>query len=74
MINLQATGKAKTKQSKLLNNLDKQVAEITLSAKKSICPWVQKSEWSSVIHDQATLCKFWAAVTKGVRNKINTDV
>jgi hypothetical protein len=52
---------------RLVNNLDKQVTEIVLTVEKAICPRILKSEWSSVIHDQAIICKFWAIVTKGVR-------
>jgi hypothetical protein len=56
-----------------LNSLDKQITEIILAAEKSQCPKQQETEWSTTIHQQAQLCKYWAIVEKGIRNKINTN-
>lgn len=56
-----------------LNNLDKQITEIMLSAEKKICPRQHESEWSVAIHQQSMLCKYWALVVKGTRNKIDTS-
>jgi hypothetical protein len=55
-----------------LNNLDKQITEIMLAAETSQCPKQQETEWSIIIHHQAQLCKYWALVEKGIRNKIDT--
>jgi hypothetical protein len=56
-----------------LNNLDKQITEIMLAAEKSQFPKRQETEWSITIHEQAQLCKYWAMVEKGIRNKIDTS-
>jgi hypothetical protein len=54
------------------NNLDKQIAQITLAAEHTQCPKQHESEWSVVIHNQSQLCKYWLLVVKGTRNKIDT--
>jgi hypothetical protein len=36
------------------------------------CAKQQETEWSITIHHQAQLCKYWAVVQKGIRNKIDT--
>jgi hypothetical protein len=56
-----------------LNNLDKQITEITLAAERSQCPKRQETEWSITINEQVRLCKYWAIVEKGIRNKIDTS-
>jgi hypothetical protein len=38
-----------------------------------MCPKQNESEWSVVIHQQSLLCKYWAKVAKGTRNKIDTS-
>jgi hypothetical protein len=55
-----------------INQLDNQIANIVLAAERAVCPKQHESEWSTVIHHQSQLCKYWAIVTKGVKNKINT--
>jgi hypothetical protein len=43
------------------------------AAKRYQCPKQQETEWSVAIHHQAQLCKYWALIVKGTRNKINTN-
>jgi hypothetical protein len=52
-----------------LNNLDRQISEIKLAAEKYQCPKQHETEWSVAIHHQAQLCKYWALIVKGTRNK-----
>lgn len=52
--------------------MDKQSTEIMLAAEKSQCPRQHESDWSVTIHHQALLCKYWAVILKGTRNKIDT--
>jgi hypothetical protein len=54
-----------------INQLDNQITNLVLAADIEVCPKQHESEWSTVIHHQSQLCKYWAIVTKGVRNNIN---
>jgi hypothetical protein len=57
---------------KKINNLDKQITEIVLASEQDQCPRQHESNWSIIIHQQSLVCKYWAVVLKGVRNKIDT--
>jgi hypothetical protein len=56
-----------------LNILDKQITEIMLAAEKHQCPQQHETDRSVAIHHQSHLCKYWAILVKGARNKINTN-
>jgi hypothetical protein len=57
-----------------VNNLDRQVTQIMLVAEQTQCPKQHKSEWLLIIHHQSLeLCRYWALVVKGTRNKIDTN-
>jgi Reverse transcriptase (RNA-dependent DNA polymerase) len=56
-----------------LNRLDKQITEIILAAEQSQVPRAFKSDWSVAIHQQALVCKYWALLCKGFRNRTDTS-
>lgn len=56
----------------LFNRLDNQITEIVLAAAKHVCPKQHEMEWSVELYNQSKLCKYWALVAKGVRNKVDT--
>jgi hypothetical protein len=60
-------------QLKSLNNLDILVTEIILVAEKHVYPRRQTTSWSIAIDQHSTLCKFWATITRGVKDSINTQ-
>jgi hypothetical protein len=54
--NLAEQGPATPELEKRINNLDKQVTEIMLSAEKNYCPLQHETAWLGAIHQQALLC------------------
>jgi exonuclease III len=69
---LAAEGKVTQELLRKLNTLDKQITEIMLAAERNQCPKQHETEWSVVIHHQAQLCRYWALIVKGTKNRIDT--
>jgi hypothetical protein len=55
-----------------LIRLDNQITEIVPAAEGSQVPREFKTDWSIAISNQSLLCKYWAVITRGVRNRIDT--
>jgi hypothetical protein len=72
MQKLAEEGKVTQEHLQKLNRLERQITEIKLAAKRNQCPKQHETEWLVVIHHQAQLCKYWALIVKGTKNRIDT--